>query len=408
VQQAFRHPPPPGDPPWDYFLTIYGGPDDASAFLGTPACGGRVVDGEWWYATGAHSFGCDAKLELRAGDRCAVVEVVDNGPAEWVEESAADACGGLGYIIDTSPLAAEHLFGLGSAGWSDCLGISVRQVDPATPTGPQGCGDPSEPEFPDPDVLRARVPLLSIQTRVVEIPGQEADLCRIQGSASIFDIWMEQETTVEVEVKNHGILAGEAVQVGVSTDDRYFELSRWTLLSDASGEFLPGEVEDQPLAPHRDDGGSFFLPLADLTPGETKRAALRLKALGDRRGEAGFPEIRAWVANVEEYYQKASFDSAFTNVGRHQTYNGGDLRDSCPIHYLSYEICDEVDNDCDGAVDNDCAADPLAAGGAGGGEVEIGGSCGLASTAAATPGPPATLVLIGLLTAAGLRRRRRG
>ena len=87
LEQGFRHPPPPGDGPWPYNLTCYGGPNDSSAYLGTPACGGRVVDGAWWYATGAWSFHCHAKLELRRGDRCCVVEVVDNGPAEWVRNN---------------------------------------------------------------------------------------------------------------------------------------------------------------------------------------------------------------------------------------------------------------------------------------------------------------------------------
>ncbi len=137
-EYLFKHGPPPGGAPWSYYLTCYGGPSD-SCYMGTPACGGKKVDGKWWYATGAYSFGCHAKLELRANGKCVVVEVVDNGPAGWVESKAAAKCGGTGYIIDASPLVTKHLFGLSCAGWSDCKKIQVRKVASSTPTGPGGC-----------------------------------------------------------------------------------------------------------------------------------------------------------------------------------------------------------------------------------------------------------------------------
>jgi hypothetical protein len=132
----FKHPPPSTSAPWTYVLTSYGGSNDKSTYNKSPACGGKVVDGSWWYATGAWSFGCNSKLELRANGKCAVVQVVDNGPASWVEQKVKGKCGGTGYVIDASPRVSQHLFGTSSAGWSDCMQIQVTPVSASTPTGP--------------------------------------------------------------------------------------------------------------------------------------------------------------------------------------------------------------------------------------------------------------------------------
>lgn len=131
-QTEFKHGTPPGPAPWDYFLTSY---TDHS----TPACGGKMIDGAWYYSTGAYTFGCGARLKLEANGKCVVVAVVDNGPAAWVESKAKNKCGKTGYIIDASPLVSKHLFGTSSAGWSDCYAIKVSQVAKSTATGPVAC-----------------------------------------------------------------------------------------------------------------------------------------------------------------------------------------------------------------------------------------------------------------------------
>ncbi len=149
---AFRHGPPPGPPPYDYFLTSYGDPHDPDR--GTPACGGRKVDGNWYYSTGAFTYGCGTLLKLEANQKCVVVKVVDNGPAAWVEEDSKEKCGGTGYIIDASPVTSKYLYGSRSAGWSDCFEIKVSVVAGDSPMGPVPCtpeeagpgiiGDPCE------------------------------------------------------------------------------------------------------------------------------------------------------------------------------------------------------------------------------------------------------------------------
>jgi hypothetical protein len=143
LEQAYKHGPPSG-PPYRYILSSY---NDHT----TPACGGKTIDGAWYYSTGAYTFGCHTKLQLRANGKCVVVEVVDNGPAAWVESKAQGKCGGTGYMIDASPLVSQHLFGTSSAGWSDCYAMEVTKVDAGAPTGPQPCSggtNPGEPEQP--------------------------------------------------------------------------------------------------------------------------------------------------------------------------------------------------------------------------------------------------------------------
>ena len=147
-EATFNHPPPPGPAPWTYVLTTYGGPSDASAYKHSTACGGRVTDGAWWYSTGERSFGCHSRLQISANGKCVVVEVVDNGPAAWVEQKANNKCGGSGYVIDASPLVSKHLFGISGAGWSDCKMIQVQPVAGNTPTGP--CQAPAPAPAPTP------------------------------------------------------------------------------------------------------------------------------------------------------------------------------------------------------------------------------------------------------------------
>jgi len=148
----FKHGPPSGGAPYAYQLTSYGGAGDSST--GTPACGGKSVDGTWYYATGAYTFGCHSKLKLEANGTCVVVEAVDNGPAASVETKAAKKCGGTGYIIDASPLVSKALFGSTSAGWSDCFEIQVTPMPSTTPSGPISCsaaGSDDEEETTPPD-----------------------------------------------------------------------------------------------------------------------------------------------------------------------------------------------------------------------------------------------------------------
>ena len=110
-----------------YYLTTFGGGADAQH----TACG-RPVDGSWFYIAGERRFGCGARVAITnpmTGVAC-VAEVVDDGPACFVEESAG------GPVIDASPLVAQHLFGTRSIGWSDRKIVRAELVDRDTPLGP--------------------------------------------------------------------------------------------------------------------------------------------------------------------------------------------------------------------------------------------------------------------------------
>ncbi len=126
----FRRPYPNGT----YIVTTFGGPGDSGAYGGKTACGPRVY-GTAFYSTGQYGWGCNAKIRITANGKCAIVRVLDNGPAGWVETKAASRCG-QGRILDVSPAVTKHLFGKSGYGWSDCKQISVERVSDSLAAGP--------------------------------------------------------------------------------------------------------------------------------------------------------------------------------------------------------------------------------------------------------------------------------
>ncbi len=178
---------------------------------------------------------------------------------------------------------------------------------------------------------------------------------------------------------------------------------------------------------HDNPGKSFTLNLFSISVGETKQIRLKVKAVRYSIGAADHPDVRAWIASVDGFYSKGSFDAAPSNVKSYQTQNGGDLRTYQQTDVLAKETCDSIDNDCDGQTDEDevCTKPTVPAPG---GEIEaepepdpeptepvgfqkgpppdleLSGGCSLACHA--TP-LPALLVLVALRLLAGRRRQRR-
>lgn len=115
-----------------YYLTSFGGGSDTQRV----ACGGRVADGLWYYLADSWRFGCGARVRITNPQNGAsvVAQVIDVGPACWVEERAG------GPIIDASPLVARHLFGHPMVGWSDRKIVRAEPVAGDTPLGPVGSG----------------------------------------------------------------------------------------------------------------------------------------------------------------------------------------------------------------------------------------------------------------------------
>ncbi len=115
----------------DYYLTSFGStPSDN----GEMSCGEYTDDGSWYYAASRQRYGCGAHIQIEANGKCVVAETDDYGPDVCVERAAGSP------IIDASPLVAEHLFGVSSAGWNDRLRITVTQVSSSTPLGPCSAG----------------------------------------------------------------------------------------------------------------------------------------------------------------------------------------------------------------------------------------------------------------------------
>jgi hypothetical protein len=111
-----------------YDLTTFGGGTDTQAV----SCGGMMADGTWYYAANAQRFACGQHVRLvdPAHTHCVIVQVADVGPNVCVEVGAGSP------IWDVSPLAAQHLLGGSSFGWSDHAGVIGAPVGSANALGP--------------------------------------------------------------------------------------------------------------------------------------------------------------------------------------------------------------------------------------------------------------------------------
>lgn len=110
-----------------YELTTFGGGADTQSV----SCGG-TADGTWYYAANAQRFACGQHVRLvdEARTHCVIVQVADIGPNVCVEVGAGAP------VWDVSPLAAQHLFGGTSYGWSDHVGVLGAPVGSANALGP--------------------------------------------------------------------------------------------------------------------------------------------------------------------------------------------------------------------------------------------------------------------------------
>jgi hypothetical protein len=107
-----------------YVITTFGGPGDHQPM----SCGG-YANGTTWYAASRQRYGCRSRIKLTANGKCVVLQTDDYGPDVCVERAANMP------IIDVSPLASKHLFGMSGAGWSDRKVVVVEEVPDNTPLG---------------------------------------------------------------------------------------------------------------------------------------------------------------------------------------------------------------------------------------------------------------------------------
>lgn len=107
-----------------YVITTFGGPGDHQPM----SCGG-FANGTTWYAASRQRYGCGSHIKVEANGKCVVLKTDDYGPDVCVERAANRP------IIDVSPLASRHLFGVAGAGWSDNLIVTVEEVPTSVPLG---------------------------------------------------------------------------------------------------------------------------------------------------------------------------------------------------------------------------------------------------------------------------------
>jgi hypothetical protein len=304
----------------------------------------------------------------------------------------------------------SHCLSLGKKSYKQILKFYYgADIELVTATG--SCVTPPEPEYP----------VLTIKTTVKTIPGQERDLCKSDGSEGIFDWWAGDQTEVHVDVKNKGTAVAKEVNVKLWAEEPYLSVTRWTIYSDNKGDgFSVNDTDGMQTIEHDSPGKSFKLWLGSISPGETKRIELAVRAEELSIGLVDHPDVRAWVAKIEGYYAKGGFwDQPTKNTGSYQTQNDGDLRAYVQTDVLDEEICDELDNDCDGEVDEGCQGEPrpIEGGEATPGFVAVdddhvmeGSGCAVSSAGSSTA-LPIGLVLVLLLLGWNRRRdraRRRG
>jgi len=104
-----------------YYLTDFcaGYPHDQMA------CG-AYCDQAKWFTADRQRFGCNVMLKLCGNGKCVNAQVMDAGPANWVEDDAGMP------IIDASPAVCSYLFGYSSCGWSDRLLITAVRTSETT------------------------------------------------------------------------------------------------------------------------------------------------------------------------------------------------------------------------------------------------------------------------------------
>ncbi|NOY92548.1 MAG: hypothetical protein GXP55_15250, partial [Deltaproteobacteria bacterium] len=116
-----------------YVLTTFGGGADTQPV----ACAGAAdADGSWYYLADAQRLSCGLRMRLvdPSRTRCVIAEVADVGPNACVEEAAGRP------VMDASPLVAQALFSVSSAGYSEGRELLAAPVGSANPLGPCDLG----------------------------------------------------------------------------------------------------------------------------------------------------------------------------------------------------------------------------------------------------------------------------
>lgn len=200
-------------------------------------------------------------------------------------------------------------------------------------------------------------PALTLSSAIDTIGGQERDLCTAGGSAGLFDVYVGQSFVERFYVANDGDAGASGVVVGLEIGPPYLQADDYEIYDNYAGHDCGAEwcLNDSNAfaanPPHDTPATSLVLQLGGLSPGETKMIVLQVTALAPSFGAGAIPEVRLWVMAIADYYAKDAYDSGFDNVSGYQTFNGGDLRVATRQSVLGDELCNNTDDDCDGAAD---------------------------------------------------------
>jgi hypothetical protein len=208
---------------------------------------------------------------------------------------------------------------------------------------------PPPPPPPPPDTF----PLLEINSMVAILPGQPPDFCTLYQSQGIFDLWNSQETEVQIDLVNMGEGSAPNTVLTFWTEEPFIKVVSWSIQSKgpASSNFVLKDSDALQSVPRENPGPIFSLALGTVAVGAIDRVKLRVKAQEFSLGVVDHPDLRVWVAHVDNFYDKTDYFASFDNVGGHQQQNGGDLRTLSQLDVLEREFCDGRDNDCNNQVD---------------------------------------------------------
>ena len=98
-----------------FYLTDFCGP-------ATTACGKHCGNCEWAYAADSQRFGCGAVINCVRNGKSMNLEVIDYGPACFVERNAGKP------VIDASVSACQFFTGSKSCGWSDHIAVTCKKI----------------------------------------------------------------------------------------------------------------------------------------------------------------------------------------------------------------------------------------------------------------------------------------
>ncbi len=204
-------------------------------------------------------------------------------------------------------------------------------------------------------------PVIEMAREILAIDGQDRDFC---GGDGVFDIHPGQTTLYRVTVTNVGDAIGPNLVLGLEISDPYLTIRNWEIYDNwrdnaCGGDWCLNDANDHPdNPPHDAPGASFELRLYALSPGESKRVELLLEGVESTLDLDDPAAVRVWVRHIDDFYEKAGWDSGFNNVGDFQTFNGGDLRVASELDVMGVEECNDIDDDCDGEVDEDVCVEP--------------------------------------------------